>query len=303
MILTITLNPCIDKSTTIDELKPDVKMRCSEVVREPGGGGLNVSKALKKLGASSIALIPSGGYNGKMLCALLEKESIEFRSFPMGVETRENWMAVETNTNKQFRFTFPGLPVDEKTVGEMLSQIDALKPEFVVASGSLPPQMREDIYAGIVERARAAGARSVIDTSGPALAALKGKRADLIKPNIGELSRLLGKERIENDEVVKAAREIIGQGYAGMLAVSMGANGAWLVTEKEHAFAAAPKVERKSTVGAGDSMVAGIIYAMQKKFPLEEMIRFGVACGTAATMNEGTRLFDREDVMELFERR
>ena len=128
MILTVTLNPCIDKSSSVDELKPESKLRCTEVVREAGGGGINVSKALKRLGIPSVALFPAGGHNGHMLCDLLQKEAIDFRAIDTKVETRENWIVMETGSNNQFRFTFPGLQVHEETIIKLIDTIRGFSP-------------------------------------------------------------------------------------------------------------------------------------------------------------------------------
>jgi 6-phosphofructokinase 2 len=300
MILTITLNPCIDKSSTVNKLKPESKLRCTEVVNEPGGGGINVSKALKKLDTSSVALFPAGGHNGNMLCSLLKQESILFHAVDTKVETRENWIVLETSANHQYRFTFPGREVEEETIKTLIDQVKSFSPTYVVASGSLPPGLPDYFYGLIVKNAAAVGAKCIVDTSGPALQALKGKHTYMIKPNIGELCKMLNVEKLDKTEVDDAAQQAIFDGYAEMMAVSMGAEGAWLVSKDERYFCEAPKVEKRSTVGAGDSMVAGITYMLQKERPLREAIRFGVACGSAATMNEGTQLFKKEDAERLY---
>jgi 6-phosphofructokinase 2 len=301
MILTITLNPCIDKSSTVEKLKPESKLRCTEVVNEPGGGGINVSKALKKLDATSVALFPAGGHNGNMLCSLLKEEEILFHAVDTKVETRENWIVLETSLNDQYRFTFPGREVQEETVKALVDQIRAFAPSFVVASGSLPPGLPDYFYGLIVKNAAAVGAKCIVDTSGSALQALKGKNTYLIKPNISELCKMLNIEKLEKNEVDDAAQQAIFDGFAELIVVSMGPDGAWLVSSDKKYFCEAPKVEKRSTVGAGDSMVAGITYMLQKERPLREAIRFGVACGSAATMNDGTQLFKREDAERLFE--
>jgi len=300
MILTVTLNPCVDKSSNVQRIKPDSKLRCTELVNEPGGGGINVSKALKKLGAVSMALFPAGGNNGNMLCSLLDAEGIPFHAVDTQVETRENWIVNETEKNDQYRFTFPGRQVQETTIHTLVDHIRSFAPTYVVASGSLPPGLPDYFYGLIVKNATAVGARCIVDTSGPALEALRGKGTYLIKPNISELCKLLQVDKLADDEVSTAAQQIITDGYAEMVAVSMGPQGAWLITKNEKHFAAAPQVEKRSTVGAGDSMVAGITYMLQQNCSLQQAIAFGVACGSAATMNEGTQLFKKEDAEKLF---
>lgn len=300
MILTITLNPCIDKSSTVEKIKPESKLRCSEVVNEPGGGGINVSKALKKLETTSVALFPSGGHNGNMLCSLLDEENIVFHAVDSKVETRENWIVLEESTVNQYRFTFPGRQVQEATIITLIDQIRSFSPSFVIASGSLPPGLPDYFYGLVVKNAKSVGAKCIVDTSGPALQALQGKGAYLIKPNIGELCKMLNVDWLDKEEVADAAHQAIMDGYAEMIAVSMGPEGAWIVSEEERYFATAPKVEKRSTVGAGDSMVAGMTFMLEQNRSLKEVISYGVACGSAATMNEGTQLFKKEDADRLY---
>lgn len=302
MIITITLNPCIDKSSVVPKLKPESKLRCTEVVHEPGGGGINVSKALSRFDVKATALFPSGGHNGDMLKTLLKEAELDFHAVDTQVETRENWIVLESDTIKQFRFTFPGRAVEEATIIQLIDEIRMFAPTYVVASGSLPPGLPDYFYGLIVKTANALGAKCIVDTSGPALQALKGKKAYLIKPNIGELCKMLSIDYLQKEEVPEAAQQAVRDGFAELIAVSMGAQGAWLVSATEAYFAAAPEVPTRSTVGAGDSMVAGMTHMLQKGAGLEQTIQFGVACGSAATMNDGTQLFKAEDALALFEK-
>ncbi len=301
LILTVTLNPAIDKSTITDLIQPEAKQRCTDVLNEPGGGGINVSKALKKLQAASVALFPAGGHNGEMLKGLLKAAEIPFHSINSSVETRENWVVLEAETNHQFRFTFPGKSIEEQVIKNLIDDILSYSPAYVVASGSLPPGLPDYFYGLIVKTANAVGAKCIVDTSGAALQALQGKNAFLIKPNTSELCKMLNVETLQNNEVPDAAQQAVRDGFAELIAVSMGPDGAWLVTADKKYFALAPIVKKKSTVGAGDSMVAGITYMLQQQQPLQQVINFGVACGSAATMNEGTQLFKIEDVQNLYE--
>ncbi len=300
MILTVTLNPCIDKSSHAEVLKPDSKLRCTEVVHEPGGGGINVSKALKKLGLYTVAAFPSGGHNGDMLQSLLKKDGIDFHAVDTKVETRENWIVVENQSNDQYRFTFPGREVEAAAIEQLIEDLKAYAPTYVVASGSLPPGLPPYFYGLLVKTANALGAKCIVDTSGEALKALEGRNAYLIKPNIGELSSLIGGKRIDMRDVPTAAKQVIRNRFAELVAVSMGPDGAWIVSADEQHFVSAPQVPKRSTVGAGDSMVAGITYMLQKHATLDKAIAMGVACGSAATMNEGTQLFKPEDAERLY---
>ena len=301
MVVTVTLNPCVDKSSNVPALKPESKLRCTQVVYEPGGGGINVSKALQKLQCPTTALFPAGGHNGQMLCDLLSQAGLSYHAVDTVVETRENWVVLEEQTNNQFRFTFPGIAVEEAAIINLVDQLRNFTPAYVVGSGSLPPGLPPYFYGLIVKNAAAIGAPCIIDTSGEALKALKGKGAFLIKPNIGELCQMLNIEHLHKNEVDDAASQAVKDGYAQVVAVSMGPLGAWLVSASEKHYAPAPEVPRRSTVGAGDSMVAGITYSLQKGRSLREALALGVACGSAATMNSGTQLFNAPDAWRLFE--
>lgn len=301
-ILTITLNPSIDKSTTVEKIEPDSKLRCSAVKNEAGGGGINVSKALKELGVDVVTLFPAGGNNGQMLITILRKEGIDSNVIEVEQETRENFMVVESASGKQFRFIMPGEPAEEAVLKNVLAFIRGHQFDYIVASGSILPGLPTDAYAQIAEAANDSGARLVLDTSGEALKLAVQKKVFMLKPNIGELAKLSDIKWLETDHVEQTAKKLIDKGLSELIAVSMGKDGALLVTREETHRVAVPEVEKKSTVGAGDSMVAGMVYMLSTNKPVSEVIRFGVACGTAATMNPGSELFHKSDAEGLFER-
>lgn len=301
-ILTITLNPTVDKSTSIDKLVPEKKLRCEQPQFEPGGGGINVSRALQRLGFASTAFFTSGGRTGKLLENLLEKEGIERMPIRVAAETRENFIVVETATNQQFRFGMPGESLsvsEEAAVLAVLQSIDPF-PAYIVVSGSLPPGMKPEFLREIVKVSKAKGARIVADTSGEALAQMVDEGVFLLKPNLGELAALTGQETLDNDTVDKAAQKLIAKGKTEAIVVSLGPQGAYLVTKDIAQLVPAPAVKKLSTVGAGDSMVAGMVSVLAKGGGFIEMVRMGVACGSAATMNAGTQLFKKEDAERLF---
>jgi 6-phosphofructokinase 2 len=300
-IVTITLNPCIDKSTTVDAMTPEKKLRCSDPNFEPGGGGINVSRAIKKLGGESLAIYPSGGHTGDFLNYLLKQEKVITRIIPTKEYTRENLIVLDTSTNHQYRFGMPGSPLLEEEWKQCLQALETEEDvEFIVASGSLTPGVPTNIYAQIAAIAKNKGAKLIVDTSGDALKQATKEGVFLLKPNLGELSSLAGKEEIHAELVDDVAREVIAQGQCDVVVVSLGATGAMLITKDDIIQATPPAVKKKSTVGAGDSMVGGIVLSLSKGWDYEKALRYGVASGTAATLNDGTELCKLQDVESLF---
>lgn len=300
-IVTVTINPALDKSTHFKGLVPEQKIRCDEPRFDAGGGGINVSKAISKLGGNSLAVFTSGGPSGKMLEELVRKDAIEYKAIEIGTWTRESFVAVDDNTNSQYRFGFTGGRISELEEKNVLDAIANEKPKFLVASGSLNEGLSSDFYQKIAKIAKSSNSKLIVDTSGEALEKVLEIGAYLIKPNVGELAKLVGVESLEMEEVNDAAKKIIAKGGAEIVVVSLGPQGAVLVTQDLFECIPAPTVSKKSTVGAGDSMVGGMVWALSQNKPLEEVIRWGVACGSAATMNEGTQLFKRSDVNRLFD--
>lgn len=300
-IATLTLNPALDKSTEVGHLVPEQKLRCAPMRLDAGGGGINVSKAVQRLGGQSVAIFPVGGHNGTTLCGLLEKEGIETQTMRVSGETRENISVLETATNAQYRLTLPGLQLSESQADECLEIIKKLNPEYLVASGSLPPGLPETYFEKVAAFAKNIGARFVLDTSGSALRAAADEGLYLLKPNLAELSALVGVEKLEIHDVDDAAMKIIEQGKCEVVVVSLGPQGALLVTRDGFEHIPAPPVQKQSTVGAGDSMVAGMVWSLSEGKSFLEMAQLGVACGSAATMNQGTELFHATDVWRLMD--
>ncbi|GAA4450095.1 1-phosphofructokinase family hexose kinase [Nibrella saemangeumensis] len=301
MIVTLTLNPTVDTSTTIDRIAADHKLRCASPRYDAGGGGINVSKAIRRLDGESLALFTSGGAMGLMLQELVEKEGIEHQIIGIEGLTRENFIITETSTNHQFRFGMPGPTLTHAEAEACLAALENLpaKPDYIVASGSLPPGISEDFYAIVARQAKKLNARFILDTSGEPLRAAANEGVFLLKPNLGELSRMAGVETLEMSDVDDAAMEIINRGDCEVVVVSLGPGGAMLVTRDSYEHVHTPTVRKQSTVGAGDSMVGGMVYALSQGQSFSEMVRLGVACGTAATMNPGTELFKKPDVDRL----
>ncbi|HEY6063156.1 MAG TPA: 1-phosphofructokinase family hexose kinase [Chitinophagaceae bacterium] len=300
-IVTITFSPCIDKSTSIPSLVPGKKLKCAVPKLEPGGGGINVARAVKKLGGEARAIFPSGGYTGKFFNHLLDKENIPSVIIETAQETRENIIILDESTNNQYRFGMPGTVLSEKEWKQCLQAAEEVNDtEFIVASGSLPPGVPLNIYAQLAKIVKNKKARLIVDTSGEALRHAADEGVYLLKPNLGELSALAGKSELQQEEIKTIAQGIIARGNCEVLVVSMGAAGAMLVTNEMAKMITPPPVIRKSTVGAGDSMVAGIVFYLSQGKNLPEAVRYGVACGTAATMNPGTELCSKKDADILY---
>lgn len=301
-ILTITLNPTVDKSCTVDSIKPEKKLRCSQPVYEPGGGGINVSRGLIRLGVNSTAFYLSGGRTGTLLEELLATEKVTTMPFEVKAETRENFIVTDTSHNEQYRFGMPGDEITAKETEALHQSILAVTPfpEIVVISGSLPTGIDAGFMRTLIKECKAKGAKVIADTSGDALAETVKEGVYMLKPNLGELGALTGKKELDNDSADEAAKQLINEGKAEIVVVSLGPQGAYLVSKDENIHVPAPSVKKLSTVGAGDSMVAGMVSIMAKGGSKKEMARMGVACGSAATMSHGTGLFTKENAEKLY---
>lgn len=299
-IVTLTINPALDKSANFSGLMPEQKIRCETPRYDAGGGGINVSKAIHRLNGESLCIFTSGGPIGIMLQECLAKEKIKSNVIPIKNWTRENFVAYDVVTKSQYRFGFPGDSLSTEELEKIKTTIINLEPKFLVISGSLNEGVASDFYQSICKVLKKSETKIIIDTSGEALKKVLETGVYLIKPNIGELAKLMNVERLEENELEAAAKKIIDNGSAEIVVVSLGPNGAFLVTKDQTEFVAAPNVIKKSTVGAGDSMVGGMVWALSQNKSLKEVLQWGVSCGTAATMNEGTQLFKLEDAGKLF---
>ncbi|MFY7652211.1 MAG: 1-phosphofructokinase family hexose kinase [Chitinophagaceae bacterium] len=301
-IVTVTLNPSLDKSTAVPSLVPEKKLQCKNPKLEPGGGGINVSRALNHLGVQSTALFMSGGFVGQQFNQLIQETGIDTVAFPIKNSTRENFIVVDNSSNAQYRFGMQGPELSDNEWQQPLIYLEKNTGyEYVVASGSLPPGVPVDFFGQLAAIVKKKKARLIIDTSGPALQKAVQEGVFMIKPNLGELSYLYGVDELRQEQVVLAARNIIANGGSELIVVSMGAAGAMLISATEIIHCGSPMVKRKSTVGAGDSMVAGMVYAATQNLSNNLLLKMGIACGTAATMNEGTELCKKEDVLMLYQ--
>ncbi len=301
-IVTLTVNPTIDTSTTAHQVIAERKIRCDEPTHEPGGGGINVARAIKKLGHSAVAWFPVGGTNGELLLQLLHNEQIETKTTNVSGMTRENITVRETSSERQFRFVMPGPEFAEDEWRACLQAIDNIDPapQYLAASGSLPRGVPDDFYAQLSEIAERRGSRMIVDTSGEPLRKVLERPVFMIKPNVRELTDLMDMDVESEIEIEDAARKMLKQCGCQNIVVSLGSGGALVLTNGDTTHLRAPTVPIKSKVGAGDSMVAGTIVHLAGGASLIEAVTYGVAAGASAVMTPGSELCRHDTTERLF---
>ncbi|HEV2562559.1 MAG TPA: 1-phosphofructokinase family hexose kinase [Rhizomicrobium sp.] len=298
VVLTLTINPAVDLSTSVEAVEPFHKLRCAPVRRDPGGGGINVARVLKRFGVDATAIFPRGGPTGDQLARCVRSEDIRSIEIPILGDTREDFTAFETRSGRQFRFVTPGPELLESEWRACLDAVDT-KADFIVASGSLPPGVPDDFYARAASIAKKHGAKFILDTSGPALAAALKEGVFLVKPNLRELSELLHIPLESERARVNAARELVASGAAQMIALSMAEEGALLIARDEAWRAATPDIAPVSTVGAGDSFLGAMVWRLILGAGGADALAHAVAAGTAALLSPGTELCHADNVRAL----
>jgi 6-phosphofructokinase 2 len=300
-IVTLTLNPTVDKSSSVEQVLPERKLRCGPPSYQPGGGGINVARAVHDLGGDAQALWTRGGAVGDLLAGLLDEEVVPHEPVAIREMTRQNLIVYEQSSGQQYRFGMPGPELRPEEAEHCLERVRELapSPDYLILSGSLPRGLPDDFYA-TVSRAAAAGTRIVVDTSGEPLARAIDAPVFLLKPNVRELGHLAGKQVEGDAEIHEVARRLIDQGKAEVIVTSLGSGGAMLSTAERHEHVRAPTVKIRSKVGAGDSMVAGIVHGLSQGKSIREAVRLGVAAGAAAVITPGTQLCRRADVERLY---
>lgn len=299
MIYTITLNPALDRTLWIQKVRDDVSNRILEEKSFAGGKSVDVSKVLKNLGVDNIALGFVGGFAGRELEGRLLNEGIQTDFVRVSDETRTNIIIHEKDTGKQLAFNARGPEIKPSKLMEFVELLERLPcSDLVAIGGSLPLGVTPEIYRKIIAIVKKCQSTVVLDVDGESLRAGILAHPDVIKPNIHELSELAGRELKGLDEIRAAAREINRQGVRIVL-VSMGGKGILLVSEGQEYLAVPPDVSVKSTIGAGDSSVAGFISGLVQGKDLKDCLVYAAAAGTATTLHQGTALAQKEDFERL----
>ncbi len=260
-----------------------------------------MARVLSRLGGPCTALCPTGGSSGQWLQTRMAQEGLHGIFLPMAGETRVSFTVHEHSTGAEYRFVMPGPQLSKVEWQACLQHLDHMPdfPDLLVASGSLPPGVPTDFYAQLARLCRTRGARLVLDTSGPALAAALAEGVYLVKPNLRELRELSGQPLQTPAQWQAAAKALVHSGQAEVVALTLGHLGALLVT-RTGAWQADPlDIAVASAVGAGDSFVGGVVWGLQHGLTLQTAFRWGIAAGSAALLTAGTGLADPNRVRDL----
>jgi 6-phosphofructokinase 2 len=299
-IVTLTLNPAIDGASETERVQPTRKIRTTGDRYDPGGGGINVARVIAQLGGAALPVYLAGGATGDVLDEMMAERALPFRRVPIAGHTRIAMSIFERSTGLEYRFVPEGPEVTPGEWLECLAVIDGLDTDWLVISGSRPRGLPDDCFVTLVRRAGDRGIQVVLDSSGPALAAtLDAGGLALIKPSIGEFRALTGLPLEDAGEIAEAARAVVESGRAGIVAVTMGHEGALLACREATFHRHAPPVPVRSATGAGDSFVAAMTLALAEGRPVAHAFLFGMAAGSATVMLPGTDLARVEDVERL----
>jgi len=303
-ILTITLNPTVDYATTAPLILRDQKLRCTEPQIDPGGGGINVARAIRKLGGQATALVAIGGATGAHLLQLLALEGVPTVAFQGPGETRQSMTVNEDSSGEQLRFVMPGPSWSQADVARGLNSIDQAAGDgtFVVLSGSQPPGVAKDFPTILAEHVAGRQAHLIVDTSGPALQHLAERAHDAIhvlRMDGEEAEGLAGRPLPERADSAGFARVLVDRGVARNVIVARGADGSVLVSNDGAWHCVAPKVKVNSKVGAGDSFVGAFTLSAARGEPLQSSLQLGVAAASAAVASQATQLCDPKMTQEI----
>lgn len=275
-VATVTLNPAIDRTVAVAGLAPGAVNRAEHVGDRPGGKGVNVAAALAEQGHRAVALGFLGHDNESAFTAFFSALGVRDRCLRLPGATRVGIKIIDTVRGGTTDLNFPGLAPAPADLAALLRQLEELDARWCVLAGSLPPGVPADFYARATARLKARGVHVALDTSGEPLRAALAARPDFIKPNVHELAAHLGRPLPTEDAAVEAARELVASGV-GTVAVSRGGDGAVFVTASEVVIARPPAIPVRSTVGAGDAMVAGYVAARLRGISLAETARLATA--------------------------
>lgn len=305
-ILTITLNPALDVAADVPELAANVKLRCGPPQFHPGGGGINVSRAVRKLGGTSRALVVTGGATGEHLVHMIANEGIALAAIDTGGETRQSFSARDASTGDLYRFMLPGTQWTDRSEQALFEVLEThLEPgAFVVISGSMPPGADASLIERIHARARSAGATLVADTSGDVLAALctrNGPALHTLRMDMEEALATSGAHLKAPTDFADFGGSLVERGIAGHVVIGMGPRGSVGVSAEQRFHSSRPVEKPLSAVGAGDSFVGAMTLAFARGESFADALAFGTAAAASAVVTPGTELCNAEQTAEFLE--
>jgi 6-phosphofructokinase 2 len=306
-ILTITLNPAVDIATHVAQAIAGPKLRCADPRLDPGGGGVNVARAVCKLGGSARALVAVGGTMGDRLIQLLADEGVPTLPVQVSGETRLSFAVTDDSTGGQFRFSVPGQPLTPADGARLLTEIVRHTPQngFVVISGSVAPGLPDDFQTRVIAALAPKRVRVVIDTSSRALDWLIGHPtipADLLRIDQTEAAEAATHAMTTIADSVAFAADLVARGVAKTVVTGRGAEGSVLVSGDHRFFCHAPVVQVRSKIGAGDALVGAMTLALARGAAPEEVLQWGVAAASATVSTDATALCDLAQAQACFER-
>ncbi|SDF24975.1 1-phosphofructokinase family hexose kinase [Limimaricola pyoseonensis] len=297
-ILTLTLNPALDLATETEAMVPGRKLRCAPPRLDPGGGGVNVSRAIARLGGRSTVMAALGGATGEAIATLLAAEGIEVVVLPLPGSTRQSVAVTARDSGAQYRLVLPGPDWPPEATARLFEDVSARigAGDFLVVSGSLPPGLSGTTLAGLSRRCHDIGAELLLDTSGAALSdaleATAGAPFELLRTDGEEAAQLAGRAFDEPEDLAGFGRDLIASGRARRVVMALGARGTVGVSATEAFFCHAPQVELVSAVGAGDSLLGALALALARGQTFRTSVRAGTAAAAAAVTTPATQLCD-----------
>lgn len=295
MIYTLTLNPSLNKAIEVEEFVYDDVNTILEERRSAEGKGFDVSRVIRELGGQSVALGFVGGYNGLEVEGRLAAEGMLCDLTRVNGETRLSVSIHQQRKKTHTLLSAPAARVTDFEVAVLFNRIKQIpRGSFLVMTGKLPPGLDDGFYAQVVTTLKSREVKTFLDADGEVLKEGVHAGPYLVKPNVHEFGRLVESPLKDPEEVAKAASACLG--LVDLVVVSMGAKGAVGVSRDETCFVSPPRVNVKSSIGAGDALLAGLVFALSEGASFKDALSLGVACGTASTLNAGPAVCTREDV-------
>lgn len=298
-VLTVTMNPSVDIGTEADEVITDRKTRCAAPEIDPGGGGINVARVLTRLGVHCNALFICGGYTGNLLKQMMAEEEIKAIPIESLDITRQNIAIIDNSIGEQYRFVLPGLVSKKSTWKAVLEKIESTiqNYDFVVASGSLPIGVPIDFYSQISSITRKVGKQFVLDTSGSALFEGINNGASYIKPNSEEFAEMKKIFQATSDE--ELCSMLFDKGIDNIVH-TLGKDKTLLITKSGVEEFKPPAIKVRSTIGAGDSFIGGLVAGLMNGYSQKQAVGYGISAAASTLQSEGTDLCDYDEVLQIY---